>query len=36
MHKANAGRSSYVNSDNLKGVKDPGAVAIAAVFAGMK
>ncbi len=36
MHKANAGRSSYVNSDNLKGVKDPGAVAIAAVFAGLK
>ncbi|MEW7312398.1 glycerone kinase [Buttiauxella gaviniae] len=36
MQKANAGRSSYVNSDSLKGVKDPGAVAIAAVFAGMK
>ena len=36
MQKANAGRSSYVNSDNLKGVKDPGAVAIAAVFAGLK
>lgn len=35
MQKANAGRSSYVNSDNLKGVKDPGAVAIAAVFAGI-
>ncbi|UNK61897.1 glycerone kinase [Buttiauxella ferragutiae] len=36
MQKANAGRSSYVNSENLKGVKDPGAVAIAAVFAGIK
>ncbi|BCG07917.1 glycerone kinase [Buttiauxella agrestis] len=36
MQKANAGRSSYVNSENLNGVKDPGAVAIAAVFAGMK
>ncbi len=27
MQKANAGRSSYVNSGNLDGVKDPGAVA---------
>ncbi|WBM71189.1 glycerone kinase [Buttiauxella sp. WJP83] len=36
MQKANAGRSSYVNSENLKGVKDPGAVAIAAVFAGLE
>lgn len=35
MQKANAGRSSYVNSENLKGVKDPGAVAIAEVFAGL-
>ncbi len=35
MQKANAGRSSYVNSDNLNGVKDPGAVAIAEVFAGL-
>lgn len=35
MQKANAGRSSYVNSDNLQGVKDPGAVAIAAVFSGI-
>lgn len=35
MQKANAGRSSYVNSDNLKGVKDPGAVAIAEVFAAL-
>lgn len=32
MQKANAGRSSYVNSGNLEGVKDPGAVAVAAVF----
>lgn len=36
MQKANAGRSSYVNSENLNGVKDPGAVAIAAVFAALK
>ena len=36
MEKANAGRSSYVNSENLKGVKDPGAVAIAAVFAALE
>jgi dihydroxyacetone kinase len=36
MQKANAGRSSYVNSENLNGVKDPGAVAIAAVFAAFK
>ncbi|SMG61825.1 dihydroxyacetone kinase [Cedecea sp. NFIX57] len=35
MQKANAGRSSYVNSDNLDGVKDPGAVAVAKVFAGL-
>ncbi|NIY49680.1 dihydroxyacetone kinase subunit DhaK [Cedecea colo] len=33
MQKANAGRSSYVNSGNLDGVKDPGAVAVAEVFA---
>ncbi|WP_435947058.1 dihydroxyacetone kinase subunit DhaK [Dryocola sp. BD586] len=32
MQKANAGRSSYVNSGNLDGVKDPGAVAVAEVF----
>ncbi|RJT20948.1 glycerone kinase [Buttiauxella izardii] len=36
MQKANAGRSSYVNSENLNGVKDPGAVAIAAVFAALE
>jgi len=36
MQKANAGRSSYVNSANLNGVKDPGAVAIAAVFAALE
>ncbi|QJT78874.1 dihydroxyacetone kinase subunit DhaK [Kosakonia sp. MUSA4] len=33
MQKAGAGRSSYVNSENLDGVSDPGAVAIAEVFA---
>ncbi|WLI75101.1 dihydroxyacetone kinase subunit DhaK [Kosakonia sp. H02] len=33
MQKAGAGRSSYVNSENLDGVTDPGAVAIAEVFA---
>lgn len=33
MQKAGAGRSSYVNSENLSGVTDPGAVAIADVFA---
>ncbi|MDU7390704.1 dihydroxyacetone kinase subunit DhaK [Atlantibacter hermannii] len=32
IHKANAGRSSYVNSENLSGVPDPGAVAVAEVF----
>jgi dihydroxyacetone kinase len=35
MQKANAGRSSYVNSDSLEGVKDPGAVAVAEVFANL-
>ncbi|MBS1204068.1 MAG: dihydroxyacetone kinase [Proteobacteria bacterium] len=35
MQKAGAGRSSYVNSENLDGVSDPGAVAIAEVFAAM-
>ncbi|MCT4714757.1 dihydroxyacetone kinase subunit DhaK [Enterobacteriaceae bacterium H18W14] len=35
MQKANAGRSSYVNSGNLDGVKDPGAVAVAEVFAAL-
>ena len=33
MQKAKAGRASYVNSDNLNGVPDPGAVAVAGVFA---
>lgn len=33
MVKANAGRSSYLNSDNLDGVKDPGAYAVELVFA---
>ena len=32
MAKAGAGRSSYVNKDNLDGVMDPGAVAVAEVF----
>lgn len=32
IQKANAGRSSYVNSENLNGVPDPGAVAVAEVF----
>ncbi|WP_369789046.1 dihydroxyacetone kinase subunit DhaK [Rouxiella sp. WC2420] len=35
MKKANAGRSSYLNSDSLKGVKDPGAVAVEHVFAAL-
>lgn len=33
MLEAKAGRSSYLASDNLEGVKDPGAVAIEKVFA---
>lgn len=33
MLEAKAGRSSYLNSDSLEGVKDPGAVAIEKVFA---
>lgn len=32
MIKAGAGRSSYVNRENLEGVYDPGAVAVAEVF----
>ncbi|MBI0132267.1 dihydroxyacetone kinase subunit DhaK [Snodgrassella sp. W8132] len=32
IHKAGAGRSSYVNQQNLAGVPDPGAVAVAEVF----
>ncbi|MBD8182140.1 dihydroxyacetone kinase subunit DhaK [Pantoea agglomerans] len=36
MGKAKAGRSSYLNSANLNGVSDPGAVAIARVFAALK
>ncbi|MGL4428025.1 MAG: dihydroxyacetone kinase subunit DhaK [Silvania sp.] len=32
MQKAGAGRSSYVNKENLAGVTDPGAVAVAEVF----
>ncbi|MDI2089787.1 dihydroxyacetone kinase subunit DhaK [Commensalibacter oyaizuii] len=33
--KANAGRSSYLNSDSLVGNADPGAVAVARVFAAL-
>jgi dihydroxyacetone kinase len=32
MKKAGAGRSSYVREDALRGVPDPGAVAVAAVL----
>ncbi|MCO6504138.1 MAG: dihydroxyacetone kinase subunit DhaK [Snodgrassella sp.] len=32
MHKAGAGRSSYISQDNLVGIIDPGALAIAEVF----
>ena len=32
MSKAHAGRSSYLAETELKGVADPGAVAIAAAF----
>lgn len=35
MIKANAGRSSYLNSANLEGVKDPGACAVELVFAAL-
>ncbi|MFC3189283.1 dihydroxyacetone kinase subunit DhaK [Pseudocitrobacter faecalis] len=35
MQKAGAGRASYVNSQNLAGVTDPGAVAVADVFAAL-
>jgi len=35
MGQAKAGRSSYLNSDNLNGVTDPGAVAVARVFAAL-
>lgn len=35
MGKARAGRSSYVGRDNLEGVEDPGAVAVAEVFKAM-
>ncbi|HAZ55064.1 MAG TPA: dihydroxyacetone kinase, partial [Franconibacter helveticus] len=36
MHKAGAGRSSYVNRESLEGVQDPGAVAVAEVFKALK
>ncbi|CAM8371975.1 MULTISPECIES: dihydroxyacetone kinase subunit DhaK [Enterobacter] len=35
MMKAGAGRSSYVNKENLDGVMDPGAVAVAEVFSAL-
>jgi len=35
MQKAGAGRSSYVNKENLDGVTDPGAMAVAEVFAAL-
>jgi len=35
MQKAGAGRSSYVNKENLTGVTDPGAVAVAEVFSAL-
>lgn len=35
MAKANVGRSSYLNSDSLNGVKDPGAYAVELVFAAL-
>jgi len=35
MQKAGAGRSSYVNKENLDGITDPGAVAVAEVFAAL-
>jgi dihydroxyacetone kinase, ATP-dependent len=35
MVKAGAGRSSYVNQENLDGVMDPGAVAVAEVFSAL-
>ncbi|MGT4070898.1 UNVERIFIED_CONTAM: dihydroxyacetone kinase subunit DhaK [Aeromonas hydrophila] len=35
MLKANAGRSSYLNSDSLNGNKDPGAYAVECVFASL-
>jgi dihydroxyacetone kinase len=36
MLKAKAGRSSYVNEENLNGVKDPGALAIENIFTSLK
>lgn len=35
MDKANAGRSAYLNSDNLTGHKDPGVYAIEKAFANL-
>ncbi len=36
MLEAKAGRSSYLSSDSLKGVKDPGSLAVERVFAAFK
>ena len=36
MLEAKAGRSSYLNSESLEGVKDPGAVAVEKVFEELK
>ncbi|MEI6857538.1 dihydroxyacetone kinase subunit DhaK [Psychrilyobacter sp.] len=36
MLKARAGRSSYVNEENLNGIKDPGALAIENIFASLR
>lgn len=36
MVEAKAGRSSYLNSDSLEGVKDPGSVAVERVFEAFK
>jgi dihydroxyacetone kinase len=35
IHRAKAGRSAYVPSENLKGNNDPGAEAVALVFEGL-
>ncbi len=35
MNKANAGRSAYIASERLSGVKDPGAAAVATAFAAL-
>jgi dihydroxyacetone kinase len=35
MTRAGAGRSTYVSSANLKGVPDPGALAVARLLEGL-